>query len=337
MVKNESDIIESFIRYHLNIVDEILISDHNSCDSTRIILESIRDEGFPIHIFTEQAADQQQSRVMTNLMHKAVHEYNADIILPLDADEFIVPEEDGNDTRSILQNLNLDTVYTINSTIFFPHESANSDDLFFYRNFFYKSKIYQDKDKILLGKDILRKYHVSIEQGNHDIGISKRKRKKIKYSKNSQVKIVHIPYRNYNQFLSKVTVGWVSNSARHNKKANDAHHWRDAFTKIKQGNVLSINEIYKILSSTDFDKDEMEIQSLESKFPPITKKYNERISSDPFINLLHASESLAIQYSSLNKKHNKFIDLLFKIFSISFRNLKFFICRKLLGYSVSSN
>lgn len=48
MVKNEVDIIESFIRYHLNIVDEMIILDNFSNDETTIIIEKLISEGLPV-------------------------------------------------------------------------------------------------------------------------------------------------------------------------------------------------------------------------------------------------------------------------------------------------
>ena len=36
-IKNEADIIESFIRYHLNIVDEMIILNNGSTDDTNNI------------------------------------------------------------------------------------------------------------------------------------------------------------------------------------------------------------------------------------------------------------------------------------------------------------
>lgn len=335
MVKNESDIIESFIRHHLNIADVILISDHNSCDSTRNIIESIRDEGLPIHIFQENSSEHQQAKVMTNLMHKAVHEHNADIIIPLDADEFIVPVEPDHNFKSTLQSLSIDTLYAIKSIIYFPCDSINNNDPFLPWRLFYKSKSPQDKGKIIIGREIQEKHHASIEQGNHDILISKRKRKHINHSELKQIQIAHIPFRSYKQFLSKISVGWVSNTARHDKNFHDAYHWRDAFAKIKQGIVLKDSDIYKIISSLDLEKKSMEIESFKSKCPYSNIKYGYKISTDPFINILHASENLAIQYSLLKSENKKISKLLIKLMSISFYNLKFFIYKKLLGRNVN--
>ena len=90
MVKNEMDVIESFVRHTLGFADRWLVADHLSSDRTREILERLRAEGLPIEIETVHEAAQIQAEVMTRLMHRAAEEYGADVVVPLDADEFLV-------------------------------------------------------------------------------------------------------------------------------------------------------------------------------------------------------------------------------------------------------
>ena len=54
MLKNEEDIVESFIRYNLNILDEMIILDNFSTDNTLNILKSLKREGLPIHIIKDE-------------------------------------------------------------------------------------------------------------------------------------------------------------------------------------------------------------------------------------------------------------------------------------------
>ena len=48
MVRNESDIIETFIRHNLTLLNELHVVDHNSSDNTREILTLLKQEGLPI-------------------------------------------------------------------------------------------------------------------------------------------------------------------------------------------------------------------------------------------------------------------------------------------------
>lgn len=50
MVNNESEIIESFIRYNYNFVDEMVVIDNGCTDNTVEILHNLIHEGYKITI-----------------------------------------------------------------------------------------------------------------------------------------------------------------------------------------------------------------------------------------------------------------------------------------------
>lgn len=52
-VKNESDIIESFIRYHLNIFDFMILLDNGSTDDTSFILNKLMEENLPLYVIND--------------------------------------------------------------------------------------------------------------------------------------------------------------------------------------------------------------------------------------------------------------------------------------------
>ena len=90
MVKNEMDIIESFVRYNANIFDGMIILDNCSSDTTFKILKLLENEGLPLFIFKDKDMEYSQAVKMNQLLLKAVNEFEADIIVPLDADEFLI-------------------------------------------------------------------------------------------------------------------------------------------------------------------------------------------------------------------------------------------------------
>lgn len=299
MVKNESDIIESFIRHHLNIVDEMIIVDHNSCDSTKQILECLHAEGLPIHIKTDYRVEQAQSEIMTSLMYEAIKKYGADIVVPLDADEFLVNIETEENCRTILQNIDSNGVYAVDSINYFP-SLDDKTELFLPWRPCYRAREKQKDPKVIVGRKVIEDFHVSLLQGNHDIGISKRKKKLINYSCCNLFQIAHFQVRSREQFVSKVSVGWIGNLARHNKTLNQASHWKAAFEKIKHGMIISEDEIIKMVSGIDIEKKDLEYASLKKHCQYSQINYADLIAVDPFINLLYTSESLAAEYA-----HNK--------------------------------
>ena len=53
-IKNEADIIESFVRYHQNIFDLMIILDNGSTDDTSYILNELINEGLPIKVILDK-------------------------------------------------------------------------------------------------------------------------------------------------------------------------------------------------------------------------------------------------------------------------------------------
>ena len=110
MVNNESEIIESFIRYNYNFVDEMVIIDNGCTDSTIKIIRKLIGEGIKITVYDESLEAYNQYRLDNKYLTKIANEKNPDIILPLDADEFLT----GNtNPREVLEGLSLDRIYYI--------------------------------------------------------------------------------------------------------------------------------------------------------------------------------------------------------------------------------
>jgi len=103
IVRNEEDIIEPFVRHNAVHVDYFLICDHQSTDSTRAIIERLRDEGYPIFLYSVESEIFQHGRWITILANEAkalIH--NLKYVVPLDADEFI--QTDGASFGTVLDD-----------------------------------------------------------------------------------------------------------------------------------------------------------------------------------------------------------------------------------------
>lgn len=90
-VRNEGDILEEFVRHHCTLVDCMVIINHRSADNSLEILESLAKEGLPIEIRHDPSILHRQSEALSALLHDVRRRYAPDWILPLDADEFIIP------------------------------------------------------------------------------------------------------------------------------------------------------------------------------------------------------------------------------------------------------
>lgn len=90
MVRNESDIIEAFVRHNLTLLDELYIVDHDSTDNTKEILNKLKEEGLPIYLSSYNDLEFVPVRILNNLMKDILgKDPDVDYIFPIDADEFI--------------------------------------------------------------------------------------------------------------------------------------------------------------------------------------------------------------------------------------------------------
>lgn len=110
MVNNEGEMIESFLRYNYNFFDQMVIVDNGCTDNTIEIIRNLNAEGYNIKVFDESLETYNQFRLDNKYIKKIIKEFNPDIIIPLDADEFLSGE---NNPREVLENLSLDRIYYV--------------------------------------------------------------------------------------------------------------------------------------------------------------------------------------------------------------------------------
>ncbi|MEE0942222.1 MAG: glycosyltransferase [Methanobrevibacter sp.] len=240
MVKNEVDIIESFVRYHLNIVDEMIILDNCSSDETPVIITKLIDEGLPIIFITDSDSNYNQSFKMNLLMEKAFNEYGADIVCVLDVDEFLISCENTN-PREILNNLDLDGYYLAKWITYIPTEK-DSNDLFIPKRITHvRDENLESFFKVIVTKGIFNKYSPKLEMGNHNLSFPKSNNP----PKNSQLplKIAHFPIRSIEQCISKVSVGWPNLVSINTQNKSWGWHWRNIFEKIKSNKNIDFEDL----------------------------------------------------------------------------------------------
>jgi hypothetical protein len=99
LVRDEADIVDSQIAFHLDAgVDFVIATDNRSEDGTTDILERYRREGH-LHLIREEGDDLRQSEWVTRMARLAATEFAADWVLNTDADEFWWPR--GGDFRAL--------------------------------------------------------------------------------------------------------------------------------------------------------------------------------------------------------------------------------------------
>lgn len=168
MVKNEVEIIESFIRYHLNIVDEMIILDNYSSDETPIIINKLISEGLPISLIKDKDNQYTQYVKMNFLLKKAFEDNNADLVCVLDADEFIISQDDTN-PREILENIDNSYYYLVKWITYVPTENDFYNKFIPKRITHMRNPSLEEFFKVIIPKNIFYKYDVELSMGNHDL------------------------------------------------------------------------------------------------------------------------------------------------------------------------
>ena len=241
MIKNESDILESFIRYNLNIFDEMIILDNGSTDDSLKIIANLQAENLPVVLIEDSDAYYNQNVKLTDLLKKAVNEYGADIVCPLDADEFL--SSDVSNPRQTLENLDGNSYYVVRWQTYVPTASDNTEIKFI------PSRIKHIRDdkydihyKVVVPRNMVDNFDVSIDMGSHNL-IFKNPQQKPSQVMLHNLRIAHFPLRSIEQCMSKILVGWPNLIEKNKENSVWGHHWKSLFEKIRQNSSITYDDL----------------------------------------------------------------------------------------------
>ncbi len=306
MVKNEADIIESFVRYNLNVVDAMIILDNGSTDDTLKILELLESEGLPIFIFEDKNREYDQANKMNQLLLRAVNEFKADIIVPLDADEFLMSSKRGN-PRVTLEEIETSTFYKVKWKTYVPNFNENQNEMFI------PAKITSARDesledfyKVILPANLVKEYSVRLTKGNHDLIYDKKYNSSINQVLNTNLRIAHFPIRSKEQATSKISVGWINILCEITRSKNESWHMEKMFNDLKESGRIEDGAAMNFAKRYALNKDNT---SIKLKKDPIDLSYCKNITIkytdkqiNSLTNLLNNCEQLSLDYLNFKRK-----------------------------------
>ena len=240
MIKNEEDIVESFIRHASLFADKIYIKDHKSSDRTREILDSLKKEGLNLDVSTFERDEYAQSEVTTQLAHRAIED-GFDIVIPLDADEFpILIGGNSEDLRKYLQNLDVTNYYRVYN---WAHRFADQNE----NQYALSRSLVSVRDdavkppKVFVGREFWTKHKPTIAMGNHGL-------KFIDQKSNPPIDIdsiiyAHLSTRSPNQMISKYSV-WINvlmNEGRYTGTSSHAKSFMHRYVQDENAASISID------------------------------------------------------------------------------------------------
>ena len=234
-VRDEEDIIESFVRHNLVYLDKLYIVDNLSKDKTVEILTSLAKEGLAIEVWKSTSCSNQQDRAMTAALKKATkQDENADFVFPLDADEFL----GAPDRQSLLADLGKigsggygvmpwktyipfeDDLDNLNPSI--PATARMTQRRNHEGNQMFKAVV----PRALFGK-------IRIPQGSHKV-------KRLDGGACQKVllssPLAHFPIRSSNQLIAKIILSEHSKSMKKDSSPNESFHWKEMSKSIRARN-----------------------------------------------------------------------------------------------------
>ena len=234
-VKNEADIIESFVRHNLGIVDALVLIDDGSVDGTKEILLSLEAEGLNLVILEwDGPAGHEQSMKLSELLLVLTSRVNIDWVFPLDADEAIDCE-----SRYVLEESLLkvpqEGVAMLPWRTYVPtcEDDPKQQNPFLRIVNRKKQELPQFYKVALPVNELRRKGPVVIASGSHSVRYGATFRQ-MSMSALENVALAHFPVRTPDQLVNKVVCGWLAMLAVGSGNTGRAFHWRNMFEMFVQ-------------------------------------------------------------------------------------------------------
>lgn len=285
MVKNEQDVIESFVRHALTFADKILIRDHMSSDKTGFILDKLVAEGLPLAVSTEKNPAHIQARVLTALFRQALAE-GADLVLPLDADEFLVGNTPQTSPRKVLQKLDTAKVYHLPWRLYAPQKWT--DKVFLLYQPLWRSDSIAPGGKMIVGRNGVTAED-AVAEGNHNIIRQTAPGAMVHLPKEDAegIHIAHFYWRSPEQHATKVAVSWMNIVAEFSEVSFSSGNYRANHERLQRGEQIPLDEIIPDKRSCSLAK---------YAAPGINLLYSAGTRPNALHNLMAASVILAQNY-----------------------------------------
>lgn len=236
MIKNEADIIESFLRYCFTFADEILITDHDSTDKSLEIIEAVAAEGMPITIWNYYDSAFIQGECMTRMMRYAAEKLEADVIVPLDADEFIV-SKNANAVKTIISVMKTNEIWQLEWINHYLIDSEKDKNICVVNRECIREEKSERLKKVIIGKDIALNSCATIALGNHCVlwrenGNTDATVKAGRLAVDVDIYIAHFRCRSIEQYTSKMALGYINAISLHGNYGNRDIEWSNGLKKI---------------------------------------------------------------------------------------------------------
>ncbi len=247
VVRDEADIIESFARRNLAVLDRLLVLLHRSSDGTREIMAALRSEGLPVRLFEDPSEAFNQSARINSLARRAFDEEGADYVFPLDGDEVLAVESRAA-LEAALERLPPGMGGLMQWHTYVGTDGDDPAEPCPIRRIGHRfdvgprweeqapHRIDAQRCKVVVGKWFASTPGAWIFEGNHVVFVDNR----VAVQAMPSVRNAHFPVRSIEQLSRKGALGWISflASGQDPEKHGFALHWKQIYERISRGRAL---------------------------------------------------------------------------------------------------
>ncbi len=203
-VSDEQDIVESFVRHNVAFLDGLLVVEHRSYDDTPRILNSLIAEGLPVAVISWRNPGEHQSERLTNLAAAAAVRLGARLIVPLDADEFLVAGPEA-DVTTELRSVPEGAVRVLEWLSYVPLATDDGGEPDPVRRIVNRRcREVTHIRKVVVGRDIAANQNFRLDFGSHAAFVGVHEIDKVPYD--GRLALAHLPVRSVPQIVAKVEI-----------------------------------------------------------------------------------------------------------------------------------
>jgi hypothetical protein len=313
--RNESDIIESYCRYNLTFCDGMIIYERQSSDNTNEIIRKLIAEGLPIYLYDDPNVvfgPFSGGSVKTAMAYRAVNEYGADLVVPLDTDEFLY-HTDGINPRETLEMLDETVEYQALWRTYVYEKEPDINLGFMPNNFIqYRNpvleKIQGHAGTTFISKYLIQEKKAQFAGGAHWLLYPEESKNKISIENPEKLVCAHFPIRSKSQIIKKSIPNWIykwNTTNRVTRDALDNFQLGILFNTLKNNGDITPKEMKN--HSIDYS-----IYNLSQDMHGI-KKTIANFAADGYLTINDSmdvsfcSDKLKLRYTNYNENNKAFI------------------------------